>query len=139
MTFSWRMRWHAAPVRSLSAVELAAYDHVPPAVAARVRVQRVPVLPPGADGMTLGRLVLVRRDDPADRTGRRTLLAHELVHARQWAELGTGPFLWRYGRGYAVNLRRLRRHRDAYLAIPLEVQARAEADRWARERPPPRP
>jgi hypothetical protein len=121
-------------VRSLSAVELAAYDHVHPGVAARVRVQRWPVLPPGADGMTLGRLILLRRDDPADRTGRRPLLAHELVHARQWGELGVARFLWRYVGSYAGNLRRLRRHEDAYLAIPLEVEARTEAARWAAAR-----
>ena len=121
-------------MRSLSAVELAAYDHVPPEVAARVRVQRAPVPAPGADGMTLGRLILVRRDDPADRTGRRSLLAHELVHARQWAELGGARFLWRYVGSYAGNLRRLRRHQDAYLAIPLEVEARAEAADWAAAR-----
>ena len=121
-------------MRSLSAVELAAYAHVPDRVAARVRIQRWPVLPPGADGMTLGRLILLRRDDPADRTGRRSLLAHELVHARQWEELGAARFLWRYLRSYAGNLRRLRRHEDAYLAIPLEVDARAEAARWAAAR-----
>ena len=121
-------------MRSLSAVELAAYDHVPPAVAARVRVQRVPVLASGADAMTLGRVVLVRRDDMVHRTGSRELLAHEMVHASQWAELGVPRFLWRYLRAYAANLARLRRHRDAYLAIPLEVEARAEAARWAARR-----
>jgi len=124
-------------VRSLSAVERSSYDHVPAAVAARVRVQRVPVLPPGADGMTLGPLVLVRRDGIRDRTGRRELLAHELVHARQWADLGLRRFACRYLWGYLANLRRLRRHRDAYLAIPLEVEARAEASRWAVGRTPP--
>lgn len=119
-------------MRSLSAVELVAYDHVPAAVAARVRVQRVPVLASGADGMTLGRLVLVRTDGMADRTGRRQLLAHELVHARQWTDLGVAGFLSAYLRAYAANLVRLRRHRAAYLAIPLEEEARAEAARWAR-------
>ena len=118
-------------MRLLYPAELAAYDHVPLDVSARVRVIRVPVLPPGADGMTLGRFVLVRRDEGTDRTGQRKLLAHELVHARQWAELGVGPFLRRYLSAYAGNLCRLRRHRAAYLAIPLEEEARAEAERWA--------
>lgn len=122
------------PVRRLLPVELASYDHVPPAIAGRVVVVRVPVLPPGAAGMTLGRFVLVRRDSMADRTGRRRLLAHELVHARQWAELGVARFLWRYLRGYAAQLRLLRSHAPAYLAIPLEVEARAGADGWARTR-----
>lgn len=124
--------WQASRVRRLSPVELAAYDHVPSEVAARVRVARVPVLPPGAGGMTLGRLILLRRDDPVDRTGRRELLAHELVHARQWRELGKPRFAWRYIRTYAANLWRLRRHRDAYLDIPLEQEACAVAAQWAR-------
>ncbi len=119
-------------MRGLSPVELASYDHVPPSVTGRVRVLRVPVLPPGADGMTLGRVILLRRDAMADRTGRRALLAHELVHARQWAELGVARFLWRYLRAYLSNLRRLRRHQAAYLAIPLEVEARDGAERWER-------
>jgi hypothetical protein len=128
--------WHAATVRRLTAVERSAYDHVPAGVAARARIQRVPLLPPHADAMTLGPFVLVRRDEMRHRTGRRELLAHELVHVRQWAELGVTRFLWRYLRGYASNRRRLRRHYDAYLAIPLEVEARAEAGHWAVRRPP---
>ena len=121
-------------MRRLSPVEVASYDHVPASVAGRVRVVRVPVLPPGADGMTLGRVILLRRDAMADRTGRRTLLAHELVHARQWAELGVARFLWRYLLAYAANLRRLRGHQAAYLAIPLEAEAREGADWWERAR-----
>lgn len=129
-----RGRCHAAPVRRLSPVELASYDHVPASVAGRVRVVRVPVLPPGADGMTLGPVILLRRDGIADRTGRRTLLAHELVHAWQWAELGVTRFLWRYLGAYAANLLRLRCHQAAYLAIPLEAEAREGAERWERAR-----
>ena len=126
-------------MRRLTPFELRAYDHVPAAVAARVVVVRSPALPPGADGMTLGRLVLVRREGMADRTGRRKLLAHELVHARQWAELGVPRFLWRYVTAYVANLRRFRRHGPAYLAIPLEEEARAGADAWARRREGPGP
>jgi hypothetical protein len=118
-------------VRRLTDAEWRAYDHIPPSVAARVRVLRVPVLAPGADGMTLGRLVLLRRDEPAQRTGERELLAHELVHAVQYAELGVPRFLWRYVRSYLRNRRRLRGHREAYLAIPFEEEARVQAARWA--------
>jgi hypothetical protein len=131
-----RATWHTARVRRLTDAELRAYDHVPRAVAARVRVLRVPVLAAGADGMTLDRFVLVLRDDPEDRTGGRELLAHELVHAAQWAELGLVRFAWRYVTAYARNLRRLRSHEQAYLAIPFEQEARAAADAWARSRPP---
>ena len=91
---------------------------MPEGLARRARVQRVPVLTPGVDGMTFGRLILLRRDD--DRSGRRILLAHELVHVAQYAELGTARFLGRYLREYACNLRRLRSHRLAYEAISFE-------------------
>ena len=126
--------WQAAPVRTLTDAEWRAYDHVPPAVAARARVIRVPILFAGADGMTLDRFVLLRRDDPGDRTGERELLAHELVHAVQWAELGVARFLWRYATAYLRNRRRLGGHRDAYLAIPFEEEARAAAAGWAAAR-----
>ncbi len=116
-------------VRRLTATELDRYDHVPVEVAARVRVVVVPVLAPGTGAMTLDRLVLVRRhrrDDAA-------LLAHELVHARQWAELGITGFLRRYLGSYLANLARHRRHHAAYLAIPLEREARDGAVAWARD------
>ncbi len=116
-------------MRRLSAQEVAAYDLVPAAIARRARVQRVPLPARGCGGMTLGRLVLVRRDD--DRSGRRILLAHELAHVEQYARLGTIRFLWRYMREYVVNLARLRSHRRAYAAISLEIEACAAAARWA--------
>lgn len=116
-------------MRRLEGPELAAYDVLDPGLAARVRVQTVPVLPRGASGMTICNLVLLRSDQ--DRKGSRKLLAHELVHVRQYSELGYLRFTYRYLRDYARNLIRLRHHRAAYLAIPAEVQARDEADEWA--------
>ncbi len=91
-----------------------------------VWIVEVPVLSPGADAMTLGRVVLLRRGHTASRE----LLAHELVHVQQWARLGMVGFLRRYLSAYARNLVRLRSHRGAYLAIPLEVEARERARRW---------
>lgn len=123
-------------MRPLTDDEWRAYDHVPAEVAARARVLRVPVLPPGAGAMTIGRFVLVKRDDAGDRTGARELLAHELVHARQWRDLGLARFGLRYLAAYSRNLARLRRHRAAYLAIPFEEEARAEAARWEQARAP---
>ena len=119
-------------MRRLTPQEIAGYDLVPVETARRARVQKVPLLTPGVDGMTVGRIILLRRDD--DRSGRRTLLAHELVHAEQYAELGAPTFLWRYLREYFANLVRLRNHRRAYLAISLEAAARAEAERWVARR-----
>ena len=77
-------------------------------------------VPPGSDAITLGRLVILRRG-VADNA---RLLRHELVHVRQWRELGVPRFLGQYLGAYL----RLRvqgvGHRQAYLRIPLEEEAR---------------
>ena len=73
-------------MRRLNGQEAAGYDLVPAEIARRARVQGVPLLAPGFQGMTVGRLILVLNDD--DRSGQRVLLAHELVHVQQYAELG---------------------------------------------------
>ena len=118
-------------MRRLTPQEIAAYDLVPADLARRARVQKVPLLAPGSHGMTVGRLILVLRDD--DRSGQRTLLAHELVHVEQYADLGIIRFLRRYVREYFANLWRLRNHQQAYLAISFEAAARAAAERWRRD------
>jgi hypothetical protein len=115
----------------LSPDQLAAYDHVPTELAAQVRLVSVPFLGPNADAMTLGRVILVRRGHE----GSAKLLAHELVHVQQWAEMGVARFLVRYLGAYFKNLVRLRRHRAAYLAIPMEEEARERAGEWERRRP----
>lgn len=98
---------------------------VPPADVARARIVDVPCLTPGVAAMTFGRLILLRRDHARDDA----LVAHELVHVRQWRELGAARFLWRYlgtyARGRAAGLG----HQQAYAAIPLEVEARHLAGR----------
>ncbi|MEZ5168220.1 MAG: DUF4157 domain-containing protein [Acidimicrobiales bacterium] len=118
--------------RRLEGPEIAGYDHIDAALAARVRILRVPFLAPGSAGMTIGRFVFLRAD--GDRHGDRELLAHELVHVRQFSERGLLGFLVPYLRNYLSALRRLRNHRAAYLAIPDEVEARAEAAAWRRRR-----
>lgn len=79
-------------------------------------------VPPGADGITLGRLVIVSRR--AARSSRiDELLCHEAVHVRQFEAFGFAGFLVRYigaylrwrGRGYS--------HWAAYRRIPFEVEA----------------
>jgi hypothetical protein len=112
-------------VRPLTGAEHARHHHVPEADLRRVRVVRVPVLTPGVAGMTLGRWVLVRRGHERDEG----LLAHELVHVRQWRELGVVRFLWRYLLPYLRGRFGGLRHRDAYLAIPLEQEARSVSGR----------
>ena len=119
-------------MRRLEGPELDAYDLIERELAERVRIVRVPFLAPGASGMTIGRFVLLRSDE--DRSGGRELLAHELVHVRQYEELGVPRFLLHYLRDYFRGLRRLRKHRAAYLAIPTEAEARSEAAQWKRSR-----
>jgi Domain of unknown function (DUF4157) len=113
--------------RALTAEEVERYDHVPREVATRARLYRVPLLASGAHGMTLGRRILIRRGHE----DRPRLVAHELVHVRQYAEQGRVRFLARYLRDYVANLARLRNHRRAYLAIPAEAEARAVTDAWS--------
>lgn len=75
-------------------------------------------VPPGADGVTLGRLVIVRR-------GKATpyLLRHERVHVRQWRRHGALGFAARYVVPYVASRLRGRSHRNAYLRIPFEIEA----------------
>jgi len=60
-----------------------------------------------------------------DRAG--ILLVHELVHVRQWHDLGVPRFLWRYLTAYLRGRFDGLGHRGAYLGIPLEVEARESA------------
>jgi len=76
-------------------------------------------VPPGADAITLGRLIIVRRRAADDRR----LMRHEQEHVRQWRELGVAGFLRRYLGAYLRWRSRGYGHRGAYLRIPLEVEA----------------
>jgi hypothetical protein len=116
-------------VRRLNGAEIESYDLVPRAIAQRARIQRVPLLPRGASGMTIGRLVFLLRDDVRD--GSSQLLAHELVHVRQYREQGYLPFSIRYLWHYFAGLARYRGHQKAYRAIPVEVEAYTAAAAWA--------
>ena len=75
-------------------------------------------MPRGADGITLGSLVIVRHGRDSVR-----LLRHEQVHVRQWRRHGVVGFLVRYVGAYAVWRLRGKGHRGAYLRIPLEIEA----------------
>jgi hypothetical protein len=83
-------------------------------------------VPPGADAITLGSLVIVRRRAAQDPQ----LMRHEEEHVRQWRELGAIRFLWRYVGAYLVWRLRGYGHRGAYRRIPLEVEAEWAARRW---------
>lgn len=82
-------------------------------------------VPPGAAGITLGPLVIVRRGRERDEL----LLRHELVHVAQWRRHGVVGFLARYLGAYLRWRLRGYGHRAAYLRIPLEASAEWRARR----------
>lgn len=76
---------------------------------------------------------MIARRRAVEAPGWPLLLRHELVHVRQWRELGVVGFLWRYLGSYLALRLRGWPHWAAYRRIPLEVEAA-----WlARTAPPP--
>lgn len=75
-------------------------------------------MPPGADAITLGSLVIVRRGRASE-----YILRHELVHVRQWRRYGGLGFTLRYLGAYVRWRLRRKGHHGAYLRIPLEIEA----------------
>lgn len=84
-------------------------------------------VPPGADAITIGRVISVRRRA----AGSARLLRHELVHVRQWRRFGVLGFLRRYLGAYLRWRARGYPHWGAYRRIPLEVEAEWVARRTA--------
>ncbi len=82
-------------------------------------------MPPGAAAITIPGLICVRRQYADDAT----LMRHELVHVRQWRELGFVGFLARYLGSYLRSRLRGYGHWGAYRRIPLEIAAEWEARR----------
>lgn len=119
-------------IRRLTNEEIKAYDVLPPELARRVWLIRIWSLPGPYVGMSLGRFVLLTRSVPPDGTSH--LLAHELVHVRQWAELGVAGFAYRYLGEFVRGLRSHRRWQPAYREIGAEVEARRLADLWQAHR-----
>ena len=78
---------------------------------------------PGASATTLGRFVFVK----PTAVGSRRLMDHELVHVRQWRELGVPGFLLGYLGAYLHWRLRRYPHWAAYRRIPLEIEAEWEA------------
>ncbi|HVL92330.1 MAG TPA: DUF4157 domain-containing protein [Acidimicrobiales bacterium] len=82
-------------------------------------------VPPGSAAITLGRLIIIRRRA----AGNERLLRHELVHVRQWHQLGVLGFLRQYLGAYLAGRFRGYGHTEAYRLIPLEVEAEEESGR----------
>lgn len=88
---------------------------------------------PGIRGVTLWRWVLVDPDmirGERDRLAR--LVIHELVHVRQFAELGYLRFMARYLSDYVGSRLDGMSHHEAYLAISAEREAREVTARVGR-------
>jgi len=79
----------------------------------------------GIQAMTIRNWIFV---DPkilnGDRDRLSRLVIHELVHVRQWHYFGPVGFMVRYATDYLRGRRRGLTHRDAYLSIGLEEEAR---------------
>lgn len=101
------------------------FTHVPQIDVERARLIPVPVWVPGVTATTIGPWIFIQRG----RTRDRRLIAHELVHVRQWRDQGPFRFLRGYLLAYLANRRSGLGHWDAYAEIPAEQEARALADR----------
>ena len=122
----------AKPGRLLSQAELDSYDVISRPLAETVRVFDVPFVPGGYSGITIGRFIFLAKAIPAD--GASTLMAHELVHVGQYAEIGTFRYIYRYLKSFFPDLYRMRNWNQAYRAIPSEVEAREVTGLWQRRR-----
>jgi hypothetical protein len=76
-------------------------------------------VPPQAEAITLGATIFVRKRS-CEHQG---LMAHELVHIRQFKEMGPVRFLARYLASYLRYRLSGYCHMAAYRRIPLEVEA----------------
>ena len=124
-------------IRRLNQTEIDSYDVLPSDLAAKARIIRVPLLWGSYQGVSLGRTILLRTDVAP--TGASRLMAHELVHVRQWAEKGVFGFLIAYLRDFFRGLVRTRSWDAAYRQIAIEVEAREVTEDWQRRhrlRPP---
>ena len=81
-------------------------------------------VPRGAEGITLGGCVIVRKSVALGSSAFDELLRHEQVHVAQFRELGAARFVLGYVRSYLRWRVRGYGHWAAYRRIPLEVEAR---------------
>ncbi len=122
----------ARPGRELSQAELESYDVIDRSLAETVRVFDVPFVPGGYAGITFGRFIFLVKAIPPD--GASTLMAHELVHVGQYAEVGVPRYIYAYLKFFFPALYRMRNWNQAYRAIPAELDARDITGQWQRRR-----
>lgn len=114
--------------RKLTDQEIESYDVLPVELAKKVRVVRLPPVGGPFHGITLGRYVFLGKS--TCQQGSSSLLAHELVHVRQWHELGVAGYLLHYVPDFVSGLRKHKSWMPAYRDIKAEVEARDDARRW---------
>lgn len=120
----------------MSEHEIDAYDLVPDWVARRAKLVRIPWLPGPYRGMTIGTLILMR-GDLLDR-GINRVVAHELVHVRQYMEYGKLGFWFRYLKDFFTLYIGAWDWDNAYRSIGFEAEAYALDREWVRRRTNPR-
>ncbi len=105
-----------------------------------VQVRTAPVWlqrlwPAGTDALTVRRTILFHPDVEIEWTDEnlKGLLAHELVHIRQFRQFGFGSFVIRYTFDYLRGRIRGLGHSGAYAAIEFEVEARDAQERATRQ------
>ena len=114
----------------LTGFQVTYFDLVPEAVARRVRFHRVPWLWTG--GVTIGRHIFLRRGYHLSSD---LVIAHELVHAGQYAKQGTVGFLRAILNDYLrLRVREGWPHRVARFRMSSERSARHVAGRWAQRK-----
>lgn len=118
--------------RPLNEVELDSYDLVDRALAENVRIFKTLYIPGGFHGICLVNWIFFTRDVADD--GKSALLAHELIHVRQWNERGVAGYLIWYLRSFGGCLRRHGRWMKAYNDIEAELEAKQEARDWYQRR-----
>ena len=114
--------------RPLNAAERSSYTHVRPDVLDRTRIKTLLWMPGSFQGITLGRYIYLTTPELDDGSSR--LLAHELVHVQQYADIGIVRFYLRYLAYFGRGLRIQRKWMPAYRDIPAEVEARALTTEW---------
>ncbi len=61
-----------------------------------VRIVLVPLLPPMVNTINFRKVILIRRDKWNQETDGIARIGHEMVHVRQYRQMGTVPFLAQY-------------------------------------------
>jgi hypothetical protein len=91
-----------------------------------VRVFILPITGLPYAGITFGKFVTVL-DSVSSIKEKECTIAHEMIHVRQYQELGYLKFFYYYGKDFLHNYE-TKKWRDAYLSIYLEVEATKTED-----------